>query len=78
MHNTFEELLAPLNEFMEEQGTKIDEQSDSRELFFRDFTRKLIYHFVMKIPSLQQLVTELRFQSFFEQVLSTTLCPCYL
>ncbi len=60
MHSTFEELLAPLAEFMEEQGTKIDEQSDSRKLFFKDFTRKLIYHFVMKIPSLQQLVTELK------------------
>lgn len=60
MHSTFEELLAPLENFMEEQGNKIDQKSDSRSLFFEDFTRKLIYAFVMKVPSLRQLVTDLK------------------
>ena len=59
MHTTFEELLAPLNSFIEAQGTQIDQDSGSRKLFFADFTNKIIYAFVMKLPSLRQLVTEL-------------------
>lgn len=59
MHTTFEEILAPLKNILEEQGKQIDKQSDSRKLFFADFTKKLIYAFVMGIPTLRQLVTEL-------------------
>ncbi|MEM0993736.1 MAG: IS4 family transposase [Bacteroidota bacterium] len=59
MHTTFEELLAPLNSFTEEQGNQIDQKSGSRKLFFADFTNKIIFAFVMKVPSLRQLVTEL-------------------
>lgn len=59
MHTTFEELLAPLNSFIEEQGNQIDQNSGSRKLFFADFTAKIIFAFVMKLPSLRQLVTEL-------------------
>jgi len=40
MHTTFEELLAPLNSFSQEQITEIDKQSASKELFFFDFTKK--------------------------------------
>ena len=59
MHTTFEEILAPLNKYLEEQGTQIDKQTDSRKLFFADFTKKLIYAFVMGIPTLRQLITDL-------------------
>ena len=59
MHTTFEELLAPLEKYLEVQGTQIDKQTDSRKLFFADFTKKLIYAFVMGIPSLRQLITDL-------------------
>lgn len=59
MHNTFKELLAPLTIFLEEQGTQIDKQTDSRKLFFADFTKKIIYAFVMGVPTLRQLITEL-------------------
>lgn len=59
MHTTFEELLAPLNSFSEEQIKEIDEQSDSRELFFLDFTKKMLFALVMNIPSLRQLITDL-------------------
>jgi len=59
MHTTFEEVLAPLTQYLEEQGTQIDKQTDSRKLFFADFTKKLIYAFVMGIPTLRQLITEL-------------------
>lgn len=58
-HTTFEEILAPLKNFLEEQGTQIDKQTASRKLFFADFTKKLIYAFVMGIPTLRQLITEL-------------------
>lgn len=59
MHTTFEELLAPLNSFFEEQSNKIDGETTSKKLFFTDFTKKIIFAFVMKIPSLRQLTTEL-------------------
>jgi len=59
MHNTFKELLAPLTNFLEEQGTQIDKQTDSKKLFFADFTKKIIYAYVMGISSLRQLITEL-------------------
>ncbi len=59
MHTTFEEILAPLNKYLEEQGTQIDKQTGSRKLFFADFTKKLIYAFVMGIPTLRQLITDL-------------------
>jgi hypothetical protein len=35
--NTFEKLTAPLNAFLNEKGTQIDEESDSRTLLFSDF-----------------------------------------
>ena len=60
MHTTFEEILAPLNKYLEEQGTQIDKQTGSRKLFFADFTKKLIYAFVMGIPTLRQLITDLQ------------------
>ncbi len=60
MHTTFEELLAPLKKYLEEQGTQIDKQTGSRKLFFADFTLKLIYAFVMGIPTLRQLITDLQ------------------
>ncbi len=59
MHTTFEEILAPLNKYFEEQGTQIDKQTGSRKLFFVDFTKNLIYAFVMGIPTLRQLITDL-------------------
>jgi len=60
MHTTFEEILAPLKKYLEEQGTQIDKQTGSRSLFFADFTKNLIYAFLMSIPTLRQLITELQ------------------
>lgn len=59
MHTTFEELLAPLNSLSAEQIKQIDRQCDSKELFFLDFTRKLVFAFVMHVPSLRKLITDL-------------------
>lgn len=59
MHTTFEELIAPLKLFLEEQGTEIDKETGSRKLFFAEFCRTLIYAFTMGTASLRQLVTEL-------------------
>jgi len=68
MHTTFEEVLAPLNKYLEEQGTQIDKQTGSRKLFFADFTKKLIYAFVMGIPTLRQLITDLETSGISESL----------
>ncbi len=60
MHTTFEEILALMKKYLEEQGTQIDKQTGSRSLFFVDFTKNLIYAFVINIPILRQLTTELQ------------------
>ncbi len=51
MHNTFEELLAPLTKYLEKQGTKIDKQTDSSKLFFADFTKKILYAWIRKLQN---------------------------
>ncbi|MFT5618302.1 MAG: hypothetical protein ACI85I_001534, partial [Arenicella sp.] len=56
--NTFEKLTAPLNAFLKGKGTQIDEESDSRTLFFSDFVLKLVYSVVMQISSLRLLISE--------------------
>lgn len=61
--NTFEKLTSPLNTFLIEQGNKIDRESRSKRLFFRDFVLKLVYSVVMKTPSLRLLISELETSS---------------
>jgi len=56
--NTFEKLTAPLNAFLKGKDTQIDEESDSRTLFFSDFVLKLVYSVVMQISSLRLLISE--------------------
>lgn len=68
MHTTFEELLSPLNSFSEEQIKEIDEQSDSKELFFFDFTKKMLFAFVMNVSSLRQLITDLKTSEVCKQL----------
>jgi len=56
---TFEELYQPLILFFAEKSELIDELSGSRRLFFIDFVKILLFHFIYKIDSLRSLVTEL-------------------
>jgi hypothetical protein len=56
---TFEQLVAPLNTFLEEQGKQIDKESGSRSLLFKDFTLKMVYAIVMQVSSLRMLITDL-------------------
>lgn len=56
---TFDKLTAPLKEFIDIEGTKIDRKSGSKSLFFGDFTLKMIYAILNQIPSLRLLVTDL-------------------
>lgn len=68
MHTTFQELIAPLNKFFDTQSAHIDAHCGSKKLFFADFSKKLIYAFLMNIPSLRQLTTELQTSSSAAQL----------
>jgi len=58
--NTFEQLISPLKFFLESKGNVFDKISNSKTLFFKDFTRQLIYGVVMQISSLRLLVSDLQ------------------
>lgn len=58
--NTFEQLIAPLKSFLEVKGHVFDKKSNSKTLFFKDFTLKLIYSVVMQVSSLRLLVSDLQ------------------
>lgn len=58
--NTFEQLVAPLNSFLQSKGSVFDKISNSKTLFFKDFTHQLIYGIVMQISSLRLLVSDLQ------------------
>lgn len=58
--NTFEQLILPLQSFLDSKGSDFDKNSNSKTLFFKDFTLQLIYSVVMQISSLRSLVTDLQ------------------
>ena len=58
--NTFEQLISPLKSFLESKGSVFDKISNSKTLFFKDFTQQLIYGVVMQISSLRLLVSDLQ------------------
>lgn len=58
--NTFEQLISPLKSFLELKGSVFDKISNSKTLFFKDFTQQLIYGVVMQISSLRLLVSDLQ------------------
>jgi len=60
MRTVFDELTAPLNSFFDSHAKQIDEQADSKALFFEDFSLKIILAHVMKFNSLSILCTELK------------------
>jgi hypothetical protein len=41
-------------------SAKIDSDSDSKKLFFKDFTKKLLFCFIYQVPSLRHLSLELQ------------------
>ena len=57
---TFEQLITPLHNFLSTQGRKIDEISDSRNFLFKEFVLKMIYSFVMRLPSMRMLLSDLK------------------
>ena len=58
--NTFRQLMAPLMSFLDTKGSVFDKISNSKTLFFKDFTQQLIYGVVMQISSLRLLVSDLQ------------------
>lgn len=57
---TFTTLLKPIEEQLASMSAKIDFDSDSKKLFFQDFTKKLLFCFVYQVSSLRSLSTELQ------------------
>jgi hypothetical protein len=55
----FSELIAPITAFMKNAGSKIDEKSDSKSLFFEDFLRILVFGISIGVPSMRKLLKEL-------------------
>ena len=53
-------LLKPLEELLSSTSTKIDEESSSKKLFFKDFTKKLLFCLVYQVSSLRNLPIELQ------------------
>jgi hypothetical protein len=54
--NTFETLTLPLQKYFEDKRKEIDEQSDSRKLFFADFTITMLFAFIKQLKSLRKIV----------------------
>lgn len=52
---TFSVLYQPINNFLSAKAAQIDKQSGSRKLFFSDFVKILLFHFVFRIDSLRSL-----------------------
>lgn len=55
----FEELIAPLTDYIEQSGSKIDEKSKSRVLFFDIFLKVIIFGLSIGSGSMRKLVKEL-------------------
>ncbi len=53
-------LLKPLEEIFSSISTKIDQESGSKKLFFKDFTEKLLFGVVYGVSSLRNLSLELQ------------------
>jgi hypothetical protein len=53
-------LLKPLEEIFSSISTKIDQESGSKKLFFKDFTEKLLFGVVYSVSSLRNLSLELQ------------------
>ena len=65
---TFEQLIAPLKSFLESKGSVFDKISNSKTLFFKDFTQQLIYGVVMQISSLRLLVSDLQTNAIAQEL----------
>jgi hypothetical protein len=59
----FSELTAPITAFVANAGSKIDEKSDSKTLFFEDFTNILVFGISIGAPSMRKLLKELETNS---------------
>ena len=57
---TFTTLLKPIEEQLSSMSAKIDLDSDSKKLLFKDFTKKLLFSFIYHVSSLRNLSTELQ------------------
>ena len=57
---TFTTLLKPIEEQLSSMSAKIDFDSDSKKLFFKDFTQKLLFCFIYQVSSLRSLSLELK------------------
>ena len=53
-------LLKPLEEIFSSISTKIDQESGSKKLFFKDFTEKLFFGVIYGVNSLRNLSLELK------------------
>ncbi len=53
-------LLKPLEEIFSSISTKIDIESGSKKLFFKDFTQKLLFGIIYQVDSLRNLALELQ------------------
>lgn len=58
-NTTFDALLDPIKDILEQEGKTIDTITGSISLFFAQFFKIISYGFVIKIPSLKQLITDL-------------------
>lgn len=61
--NVFGELIAPLTAFCANAGSKIDEKSGSRVLFFENFAQILIFGISIQVASMRKLLKELKTNS---------------
>ena len=60
METTFSVLIAPLQKFFEQQASQIDKVSDSRKLKFTQFTRIILYSFMVQKLSLRKISNHLK------------------
>jgi hypothetical protein len=54
--STFATLTFPLQQYFEDKGKAIDNQSGSRKLFFADFTLTMLLAFIKQLKSLRKIV----------------------
>ena len=59
METTFDALLAPLSNALQNKGKSIDAATGSEKLHFEHFVRVLFFGFCIQCPSVRQLVLEL-------------------
>lgn len=56
----FEELIAPLTDYIKQSSAKIDEKSGSRVLFFESFLRVMVFGLSIGVVSMRKLIKELQ------------------